>query len=374
VNRPTTEILPLTSLRFFAAFYVLLYHTLRGPFALGDGWFGRLIGAGHVSVSFFFTLSGYILALVYLSRGTPIGRGNFWMARVARIYPVFILTMLLDIPFAILSRLDHLDLFNATIKVAGGFAVELLMLQAWHLNWRVLDAPNWSLSAEAFFYILFPFIGLALWRMRPSRLLTLTAVLWLIGMCADLLALRHGFTEKAVMFNPVLHLPEFVGGIAICSCQRRLGAVRAPVLLAASCLLFLVAVFARAPRILMNNGLLFPVFAMIILATSSGHPTITRLLSARWLVNLGGASYALYLLHVPAWEVLEHAHLDRSALAYVAYLVSTVIASMAIFHLLEEPARRAIKNAYEARSSSMAQEALLVPHSSCHQAGKDHRM
>lgn len=339
------EVMPLTSLRFFAAFYVLLYHTLRGPFSLGHGAFSRLIDTGNVSVSFFFTLSGYILALVYLTQGKPVARRKFWVARIARIYPVFVLTMLLDVPFAVLNRLDHLSVPGALAKVTAGFTEEFLMLQAWWLNWRVLDPPNWSLSVEAFFYLLFPFIGLVLWRMRTQRLLLVTGLIWVAGIAADVFAIRLGFAEKAVMFNPILHLPEFVGGIALCACQRRGATARlSPVVLLGGALAgFLILVFAGVPRVLLNNGLLLPVFAGVILAASSGQPAITRLLSVRWLVHLGRASYALYLLHVPAWELMTLAGWSRSPAAYPLYVFGTIAASLAIYSWIEEPARESIK-------------------------------
>src|SRR5579885_2691612 len=55
---------PLTTLRFFAAAFVVFYHTW--PAVLGAR--PHLFGFGYISVSFFFTLSGYILAVVYLRR------------------------------------------------------------------------------------------------------------------------------------------------------------------------------------------------------------------------------------------------------------------------------------------------------------------
>src|SRR5487761_828074 len=92
------KILPLTSIRFFAAFYVLLFHAERNLAALG--WVPRvlmrIVGLGYVSVSFFFLLSGFILALVYLKDGRPVTRRRFYWARVARIYPLYLAAMLLD--------------------------------------------------------------------------------------------------------------------------------------------------------------------------------------------------------------------------------------------------------------------------------------
>jgi peptidoglycan/LPS O-acetylase OafA/YrhL len=349
VTRPNSigEVLPLTSLRFFAAFYVLLFHTLREAFALRHGPAETLIGAGYVSVSFFFTLSGYILAYVYLSQGKAIDKGRFWLARVARIYPVFLLTMLLDFPFAVLNRLDHLSLSRAIEKVAGGFFVECLMLQAWHLNWRVLDPPNWSLSVETFFYILFPFLGVFLWRRRTSQLFGTVAVIWLLGMGASSLALHLGAAEKAVMFNPILHAPEFVGGIVLLIWQQRTAIPLtrlSPYLLLAAAAGFLIAVFGDGPHVLMNNGLLLPVFALLILAASSGHATITTMLSSRPTVELGRASYALYLIHVPMWTLMTLIGWNHGAAAYACYVAATLGLSLAIFFFVEEPARRAIRN------------------------------
>jgi peptidoglycan/LPS O-acetylase OafA/YrhL len=349
VTRPNSngEVLPLTSVRFIAAFYVLLFHTLPEAFALRHGPAVTLIGAGYVSVSFFFTLSGYILAFVYSSQGKAIDKGRFWLARVARIYPVFLLTMLLDFPFAVLNRLDHLSISRAIEKVAGGFVVECLMLQAWHINWRVLDTPNWSLSVETFFYLLFPSLGAVLWRRRTSQLFSTVAVIWLLGMAASFLALHFGVAEKAVMFNPILHAPEFVGGIVLSIWQQRTTILLnrlSPYLLLAAVGGFLIAVFAGAPHVYMNNGFLLPVFALVILAASSGHPAITAMLSSRPTVELGRASYALYLIHVPMWTLMTFIRWNHGPAAYACYVTATIGISLAIYYLVEEPARRAIRN------------------------------
>jgi hypothetical protein len=105
-NRPE-KIHALTSLRFFAAFYVVLFHTV--PLVFGDRMQAtltqRAISLGYVSVSFFFLLSGYILAMVYLRSGRPIDKRNFSSARFARVYPLFLVTLLADTPFVLLSRM-----------------------------------------------------------------------------------------------------------------------------------------------------------------------------------------------------------------------------------------------------------------------------
>ena len=80
----------LTSARFFAALHVALYHLIH-PFKIW-GIFAPVMSAGYTGVSFFFVLSGFILTYAH---GTEYeaGRGNaqkFWIARFARIYPVYL--------------------------------------------------------------------------------------------------------------------------------------------------------------------------------------------------------------------------------------------------------------------------------------------
>jgi peptidoglycan/LPS O-acetylase OafA/YrhL len=89
------ELLTLTSVRFFAALEVVLMHTL---YELGGEQARALPAAvialltrGGLAVSFFFVLSGFILAYTYCDgqnelKTTP---GKFWRARFARIYPLY---------------------------------------------------------------------------------------------------------------------------------------------------------------------------------------------------------------------------------------------------------------------------------------------
>jgi len=89
----------LTSLRFFAAALVVFFHYLpRGE--ADNAWWIRIINHGYVGVSFFFVLSGFILA--YTGVNTDFHcryeRRAFYARRLARIYPAFLLATLLDWP------------------------------------------------------------------------------------------------------------------------------------------------------------------------------------------------------------------------------------------------------------------------------------
>src|SRR5579864_4365882 len=87
----------LTTVRFFAAFHVLLFHTwaLNG-LTRAPGWLQTFASAGFTGVTFFFVLSGFIFVYTYADK--PINLKKFWRARLARIYPVYLLGLLLTAP------------------------------------------------------------------------------------------------------------------------------------------------------------------------------------------------------------------------------------------------------------------------------------
>jgi peptidoglycan/LPS O-acetylase OafA/YrhL len=85
----------LTSLRFVAAALVVLFHYKAHLFA-DNGWpTPKLAEIGYTGVTFFFILSGFILAYNYWQ--TDFSQSNnlirFFQARIARVYPVYICSL-----------------------------------------------------------------------------------------------------------------------------------------------------------------------------------------------------------------------------------------------------------------------------------------
>src|SRR5215471_18268616 len=88
----------LTTLRFFAAMYVVLFHMrVTGELAGGPGWYQNFASIGYVGVNCFFVLSGFIL--VYTYTDPVLDAPRFWQARFARIYPAYALSLVLSAPF-----------------------------------------------------------------------------------------------------------------------------------------------------------------------------------------------------------------------------------------------------------------------------------
>ena len=84
----------LTGLRCFAAINIVFFHFSNPQ------WFGLLapvVNAGYASVSFFILLSGFVMAYNYAdkARDGELNNLRFWEARFTRLYPIYLLSLLL---------------------------------------------------------------------------------------------------------------------------------------------------------------------------------------------------------------------------------------------------------------------------------------
>jgi len=355
----SAEILPLTSLRFFAAFHVVLFHVWGKflPLLPGPRYWNDLIKLGYIGVDIFFILSGYILAVVYMRQGSgvKINRRKFYIARFARIYPLYALSLLIFAPFEWGNIRAH-SLASHIIKFAGLCITNFGMIQAWRpafgAGWNV---PAWSVSAEAFFYLIFPVIGVAI-ATRIRKPLRLGFMLWLASISISLILSKAIHSHDNFAFarsNPLLRLPEFLVGVCAALWRPR---VIPKSLSWMSVLVFLglVPLIVHLPQLVVSNGLLAPIFAALIVGLGTLDGGFERLLSSPALVTLGHASYSLYLLHFPVlfwltyfagtagttdlggpW-ILPFSPPERLA----AYLVITVAASILSYFLVEKPARQ----------------------------------
>jgi peptidoglycan/LPS O-acetylase OafA/YrhL len=345
----------LTSLRFFAALFVVCFHALWVgsflPSITHDSLLGRFVGLGYTSVSFFFLLSGYILGVVYLRHGGPVPLGKFFWARFARVYPLLFLTLVVDLPFFALGQIGSHGMRSDAFRVAKSFAGNALLLQAWTLQIRFLNEPSWSLSAEAIFYLIFPFLGTALWKLRGASLWVVAALFYVGGQ--GLVVLASHYTQSEMLKRlPLLHIPTFALGILLARWQMLRREKQADSVGKNSPTAFLVlalvtfstaAIIYWSPQIPLFNlhdGLLAPIFLCSIWAFSHSHWQPARLLSVGWLVVLGEASYGLYLIHVPVFHLFEWLGWDRIPALFPVYLAVSISLSVLSFYYFETPVRR----------------------------------
>jgi peptidoglycan/LPS O-acetylase OafA/YrhL len=322
MTRAGESLLPLTSLRFVAAFAVLLFHI--GGCLLGDAdaqaaW-DRVFWIGIPGVTFFYMLSGFILAYNYYDQFRALSRRaiwNFYVARWARIYPVYFLTFLLVVPVSFPGQ----TLLSGSFGTAGWKALaNLSLVQCFSPsgNWNTAFNPvAWSLSVEWFFYLCFPFL---LWGwlnggpLRRVLVVGLAAAPW--ALATGYRWAHGGWTPEghwlSVLFPPA-RLLEFTVGCVLGWLGVRYrwiaagmyGRWRDTVLeVTAVAAVGLAVYFAPlrdplAPLLLSVNGYFLPVFAAAIVIFARGRGWLSALLSRRVPVYLGESSYALYMIHYP---------------------------------------------------------------------------
>lgn len=349
ISQAKSKILPLTSARFFAALYVMLHHTLPKGAVQTDWqeWITRFIGMGYVGVSFFFMLSGFILSIVYLSDNQPINKRRFFIARFARVYPLYFIAMLLDTPHFL--HIERMVFKNSWLKIATEYGATTGLVQAW-LGLRSLNPPGWSLSAEAFFYLCFPFLGVTLWRLR-TRFVPYAAVIIFTSSILFVMLLDHVHGTNEQSYYPLPHLFIFMLGVLLAKSfiwiqQDPINSQRlkmaAPWMLL-SCLAALLAIsMTRVTHYesQLQHGLLAPLFGAAILCFASGNQIVVSHFSKKWLVVLGEASYALYLLHYPIHSILRREIERFGTPMFILYLLGTIGLSVASYYWVEHPVRR----------------------------------
>jgi peptidoglycan/LPS O-acetylase OafA/YrhL len=352
-------IYPLTSVRFFAASLVLFHHSVRiflpafsarGVHGVPNDVAGIVSLAFPVSASFFFFLSGYVLSFVYLHNVQILDKSNFLAARFARLYPLYFVVLVLDTPELLVPEIQKYGMKIGLTKTAGIFAANVVMLQVWKGS-RLLriNLSSWSLCVEAFFYLCFPLLGVLLWKLRGARL-WMTALALYAGGQALVWAMRPHLSVSMALTVPPLHLSTFALGILLArwqtlqqqrkdKAQVRVWQVNTVLGLSAGGLLgsaLLIPFFGvPAPY---NNGLLAPIFAGFIWALSVIPTPLSRWLCGRWLVNLGNASYALYVIHMPILSLFLHFRWVTRPF-YPVYLALCVGLSLLSFRYFETPAR-----------------------------------
>ncbi len=342
----------LTSLRFLIALHVGFYHFVR-PFRLW-GPLASFFGAGYTGVSFFFLLSGFILTYAH-AREYEAGRGSprrFWIARFARIYPVYLLGVLS-------ATYIYRGLLAFRIERVALIA-NVFMVQSWSSRLvRYFNVPAWSLSCEAFFYLLFPFLVLRLRRhARWASVLSIAGFV-LLAMAAPAWGLLHypaaGMHElpdaQAGYSNilrirriPLFALPEFLAGVSLgwMYVQHGVTARLSRVLAwgGGALLIAVLCVADRLPYVMLHNGLLIPLQCAVILGLC-GHHGLTRLMSHRWLMLLGEASYSFYLFHLLLWDAtVGRFHLQTNVATAVCAVVAIPVVALLLYRFVERPCRR----------------------------------
>lgn len=390
MNAPPTgrdNIDSLTGFRFVAAMMVFFSHYAipgLGPTA------HRTTQSGYAGVTMFFVLSGFVIAYNYLERFeagmSARSVGEYLVARLARVYPLYLC-------FIVLGWLVQ---GSPTLPWA-----HLLAIQTWSADAELafsLNAPAWSIGVEVFLYLAFPLLVPIIVQsgvLSSFRRLQVAAALVALAMLSaavyfalsGLNDLPYGDPTSGHRWlyrTPATRLGDFLLGIfgavyftrfarSDAASVRRWGFMT--LLAVALVLLFMATKKNYRSAVSWDVAYALPGILLIIGLAINRRTLISRVLGSPALVLLGEASYALYLVHVPAGP-LRPATAGGPAFELALYLmfVGLVIALSIGLHIaLERPSRRWIRRWLSPRPGTV--RAPAIPERSMREApaGADHR-
>ena len=355
-NSAVKHLHALTGIRYFAALYVAIYHFV--PVQSLPPIVQTLCKAGFMGVSLFFILSGFIMYYNYARKADGLSKRSYWIVRFARIYPIYAIAMLISMPGFAKEAFGSIGKIFSP-EFVPHFLARFLVVHSWFPQFSERwNTPSWSLACEAFFYFLFPFIIPLAVRWSRVQTLAIYAACCVLALASPLIAevgqLEHASAAfKFLYYSPLMHLPQFVAGIALARIFVERYVViekyALPSFFSAVLVIFALAIVFKEHTIFTQCGVMIVPFSVVILSLASGENLISNFFASNTMQLLGDASYSLYILHSPihgfmqkVMPVLDAKTGSLSAALFI-YLPTITLISVAAYYVVEKPARTAIR-------------------------------
>jgi peptidoglycan/LPS O-acetylase OafA/YrhL len=358
VHGGTPHILALDGLRGVAILGVFAFH--YGGGATSSSRIARAVAHavqfGGAGVTLFFVLSGFLITGILLdSLDQPHALRSFYIRRALRIFPLYYVTLLFTLVYAMLT--------HNTAEVLHKLWVPALFLQnIGHLDRLIAAFPvrvwmihYWSLAVEEHFYFVWPFLLLLTGKRHAARL---CIVVCAISVLIPIAVAPFWRTIELCDYPLITSAAALALGGWLATAQRSGLLERLqpywPYIAAGSFLLLLPFVVHTA-HFTLTGGSYTPFetlsrFDLVVFFTSivalSLHPGLTqRLASTAWLRSIGRVSYGIYIYHLFFWRVFHlwardlagsHGGLVPAITAVIA-LICTPILAYTSYAFLEKP-------------------------------------
>jgi peptidoglycan/LPS O-acetylase OafA/YrhL len=359
------EIRALAGARALPPLLLVLYHYHEAHGYQNLRWFDVFVAKGYLWVEFFFALSGFILVHVYASRKIPSpprsgGEGHrvrgkadsasetsgsdpahsdrepsaigapapphpypsppkggegkhfdyiaFLKARLARLYPLHLATLLIMLAMVMFFRwLAAMGGYTSIYDLPGyhpytsawSFLGNLFLVQAWHLFPRLSwNGVSWFVSVEWFLCLIFP---LYLWMARQRAWAGVLLIVFGFALLAYLIKPRIGL-DITYDWGIVRGIADFAIGVGLAIVYRELKP-RADALSAHWLSLAQLVAFAALFYAIYDTGWshtvrdywLLPPLMAIILVLAFDRGLVARVFQSQPLRLLGEWSFAIYM-------------------------------------------------------------------------------
>ena len=363
LSRNDQFITNLTPLRGIAAILVVIFHFEIVLVLFLPRDISRFFSKCYLMVDLFFIMSGFIIYHVYgeffkFNIHTK-SFNKYIRARLARVYPLHIFTLILTIILVVIAHFKWDEFFNL-----HAIPTHMLMLQSFGLHsiytWNV---PAWSISAEFAAYIIFPLFAFALFRFKIITPIVISALtIFIYCLLAFKLSKSNGTTglynlDQTYDYGYLRGIAGFLAGGMIYQLYLK----KIFYFLKADAILIILFTLLFACLHFGVTDLLFiPVFLLLVLSSAYNTGRVKRFLGNRFLQWLGDISYSVYLMQFPlmilviallphfgiSWNGPYSLHLPywQAALSCLVFLAILIGISALSYQFIERPFRKLINS------------------------------
>lgn len=345
----------LTSLRFFFAFLVFLCHC-RIFIPLNSNKINLIIyhifEELYLGVSFFYILSGFILSLNYQDKflQKKINIKSFYIARIARIYPLHILTFIISIPLTITVLKSNFLEWIITAFANVFLIHSFIPVQSIYFSF---NGVSWSISNEMFFYFLFPILIYLFSKWINSKYKYLILFVFLIIPILTTIIKTHQYWTFYV--NPLSRVFDFLLGIIIYNLYKSYSFKKNTnytILELSSIILFIIFFLLHSwiPEVARFSFYYWLPMSYLILIFSYQKGIISKFLSNRILIYLGEISFGFYLIHqlVIRYTIIFRnkgfVQVSDNFILILSILIVTLLLSHISYLKFEKPLNKKIKH------------------------------
>ena len=329
---------------------VVIYHYGTHLSIFKDGIFHEFFNHGAVAVSFFFFLSGVVLAYNY---GVGTSTKKFFLKRVFRIYPIYVITYILVFIMMLWLGKKTPDIFHAIMN--------FLALQSWLPGYAMeLNYPSWSISAEFFLYATFPLLLYFSKRIKWNYFVLICIAVIVLGW------LQHYYfvnviydperyrVNQLINFFPPFHFSTFVAGF-LCGKwvkilqKKTVNSWIYSLLATLGILLFILLLNTENDiRTYSHNGGLIPVFMLICIGLALDQKFYKTIFGSKALLYLGNISYGIYMWQFAVFMVFStfFAQEELSLNVFTIFILVLVLWGAVSYEFIEKPSRKILSGKF----------------------------
>ncbi len=352
------EIISLTSIRGIAAIWVAIYHfiaPINRDVACLSCHIPQLDKA-YLSVDLFFILSGFIMSHVYLdmfsNNALPPQKKQayfkFIYSRISRIYPLHIFTLFCFVIWFFIASNIYNDYQVNDRNNIETFFYNLFLIHAWGIwNDVTWNYPSWSISAEFFAYLAFPFIVSLVSKKYAIPYIILTTALILIK--PDSLEIGHGGAIYRCLSEFTLGI---LGYIIYLKHYDKISFIENNIIQVSLFLLVLIL-----PLFNNTDSIIIIIFLPLILSISRDNGLCANILKLKFFYFLGKISFSIYLTHAFILAVYRNIRVKElnmpnslgianEMLILLFLCIITILISWVTYSLIEDKLRKRLNSLY----------------------------